>query len=177
MSSIVGPKGHVFAFEAVPRNAEILTQNIELNGYCDRVTVNSCAVSDGLGESITLYAGPSSFEATTVSCGWETMMQVSALALDDYFLPNQRLDLVKMDIEGGEAAAVVGMRRLLTETRPFLLLEMHDWGWGAVDILLATNYKLYSLDMNPIDAGAGRGRFRWCLAAPIEKKEVLSQVI
>ncbi|MCL4552175.1 MAG: hypothetical protein M1305_01270, partial [Candidatus Marsarchaeota archaeon] len=24
----------------------------------------------------------------------------------------------------------------------------------------------YSLDMNPIDAGAGRGRFRWCLAAP-----------
>jgi hypothetical protein len=38
---------------------------------------------------------------------------------------NPAPDVVKMDIEGGEVLAIPGMRRVLREQRPVVLLELH----------------------------------------------------
>ena len=49
--------------------------------------------------------------------------------------------LVKMDIEGGEIDALVGMRRICTEHRPIIIMEYHlrkllrDWKADPADIL------------------------------------------
>jgi hypothetical protein len=49
------------------------------------------------------------------------------LALDDFVYAQGKPppQLVKMDIEGGEVLALPGMRRLLREAHPLILLELH----------------------------------------------------
>jgi len=51
----------------------------------------------------------------------------------------QSPQVIKMDIEGAEVLAFKGMQRLLTETRPILLVAVHprfmaDYGLGAETI-------------------------------------------
>ena len=170
MAKLVGAKGRIYAFEAAPENALLLEDNVRLNGYQERVIVENKAVAGESQEQITLYVGPSSFEATVISRGWQAMDRVPAVALDCYFAPDARVDLVKMDIEGGEVQAIAGMRRLMTQTRPLVLLEIHDMGWPAVEALLAANYTLCDLTFHLVDVQASRGQLRHCVAIPNEKR-------
>jgi hypothetical protein len=52
--------------------------------------------------------------------------------------------VIKIDIEGGEVAALQGMSRLLREVRPLLLLETHDsfCTETSVKILTQAGYRL-----------------------------------
>lgn len=47
------------------------------------------------------------------------------VALDAYFTEKPKLDFVKMDIEGGEVQATIGMRRILRNHCPICLIEVH----------------------------------------------------
>ena len=48
------------------------------------------------------------------------------ISLDDYCFTNKiRPSLIKMDIEGGEYEALLGMRRVCLEHRPVMLIEYH----------------------------------------------------
>jgi hypothetical protein len=46
MAKLVGEQGRVFAFEAMPENASLLRNNVELKRYHKRVIVENQAVSD-----------------------------------------------------------------------------------------------------------------------------------
>ena len=50
--------------------------------------------------------------------------QVVSLALDDV-LPFGRADFIKLDVEGGELAALMGARRLITRERPLLAFSLY----------------------------------------------------
>lgn len=124
-------RGMVFAFEALPANIERLRQHVRLNQLDERITVVPGAVADRVG-SIEFLVGVSNQTGKAAgSAGRATRDQgtlvVPAVSLDAFVYQDgaPAPQVVKVDIEGGEVLALPGMRRVLAEARPILLLELH----------------------------------------------------
>lgn len=124
MAKLAGPSGQVFAFEPGPKSYALLTKNIEVNGYAN-VQARNAAVSDRSG-SITLHVCPTGESDNRVegfvdpANGWERVT-VPCLTIDAY-MNDRRVDLIKMDIQGSEFAALKGMRRALEGNRDIKLV-------------------------------------------------------
>jgi FkbM family methyltransferase len=109
----VGPHGRVHAFEPHPESFRALRENVRANGFEDRVT----AVPVALGESsairrLRLEDNPT--QSTLAGGGHGTRsIEVECVALDQYLDTAVAPDLVKVDVEGGEVAALAGMTRTL----------------------------------------------------------------
>jgi FkbM family methyltransferase len=117
----VGPKGRVVAVEPSPDTVAALRANVARNGFDDRVEIVEAAlgaepgratfhVTEG-GDTSSLHAPP--FPARAVD--------VDVIRGDDLDL--ERLDVVKLDLEGNEVAALGGMRELIERTRPVIFCE------------------------------------------------------
>lgn len=134
---LVGTRGHVYAFEPISENVRLLRESVNLNGCHERITVVPSAASDRSGSvSMRTSRGVPSGSATTSkpsgglhSSQWVSKtVAVPSLTLDDYFdgLGIHRVDLVKVDIEGGEVQALKGMFRGLMQKRyRILMVEEH----------------------------------------------------
>ncbi len=143
-----GPDGRVVAFEALPANVAQLRENVRINGLDGRVRVEAAAVSDGSAPLALLHEGDSGFESSLLPRpGRRGGVVVPCVALDAYFRDADRLDFVKMDVEGGETAALAGMRDVLARLRPVCLVELHrDAAPAAARELRAAGYRLADLD-------------------------------
>lgn len=154
-AKIAGPEGHVYAFEALPENAARLKENIELNGFQERVTIIPAAVVDSSGQVDFLLGPSTSMGKVQGSAGrnpgeFETNILVEAVSIDDFISKsgNPAPEVVKIDIEGGEILAMAGMENLLHEFRPILVVEVH--GPEAVNVcweaLTAADYSIFHLE-------------------------------
>lgn len=109
-SKTVGPKGRVFAFEPDPRNLTLLRKNAVLN-KCRNVVIVNKAVDSTKGRSSFLQDHANPGESRLVNN--KGTIRVSTTSLDA-FVKNahvRRVDVVKMDIEGAEVAAIVGAKK------------------------------------------------------------------
>jgi FkbM family methyltransferase len=128
----VGEKGQVYAFEPLPENLERLRTNLALNGLTSQVMVVAGAVVER-SKPVRFLVGPSGGmgkvegAAGRQGISYRDSILVDGISLDEFVYDsgNPTPDLIKMDIEGGEALAVKGMERLLHEARPVLLMELH----------------------------------------------------
>ncbi len=133
-SRLVGKEGRVYAFEPETFNYSLLVRNIELNGY-QNITVERKAVSNTTG-TIKLFIDDKDSGSHTIRqySGKKEFIEIESLTLDDYFKAKERtINVIKMDIEGAEPAALLGMDRIIrenenlkifTEFAPFLIMEM-----------------------------------------------------
>jgi FkbM family methyltransferase len=135
MASLVGPRGRVDAFEAFPPNYRKLESNLVLNNFT-WVNPNNLAVSNMTG---LMHFVPPSDEIThhvgyLKGCGGVGYLTpqpipgsivVATVSLDEYAerQPLDRLDIIKMDIEGAEHAALVGAARTIHRFRPKIAVE------------------------------------------------------
>jgi FkbM family methyltransferase len=121
-SKLVGDNGQVVAFEPLPENLAFLRRHIELN-RCANVRVVEAALSDRSGSGMLATEGHRSMGRLTTGGS----VAVAVLALDAAVA---RLGLplpgvLKMDIEGGEAAALRGAGRTVDSSRPTIFLSTH----------------------------------------------------
>jgi FkbM family methyltransferase len=157
----VGAAGRVVAFEPVPRNVSFLDAHLRLNRI-ENVTILPYACSDrsslstfnaGLNSAMGSLAGPWS-EPTTFPSPKDSL--VLATTLDDVAQAlGIRPHVLKIDVEGAEAAVLRGAYRLLSESRAHVLLSVHSdalrsecLGW-----LSRLGYTIRPLD-NPNEAVA-----------------------
>lgn len=126
----VGPKGHVFAFEPEPGNFALLQENVSANGYRN-VTLSRLAVSDRTGRArLYVDAGNAGDCRIYDSQDNRPSIEIETTRLDDYFAsPPDRIDLIKMDIQGAESAALRGMLGLLEKHRQVKLV-VEFWPYG-----------------------------------------------
>lgn len=106
----VGASGRVIAFEPTPQNKAILERNLKREKY-DNVTI----VPKGLwNENTTLnLSGTSGFSASVSADNTGDTIEVSRLddALEE--LGIEKIDVLKMDIEGAEIEAIQGCEKTL----------------------------------------------------------------
>ena len=145
----------IYSFEASPSNAGILRRFVEHSGLANIEVVNK-AVSDVPGETITLFTSPDTGGNHTqfhdYGKGAETATTVT---LDQFARDNKidRVDVIKMDIEGGELRAFQGARQILRASRPLLLVEFNGLvatqaGWKSSELyehLRQYGYSVYEI--------------------------------
>jgi len=130
-AKLAGESGSVYAFEALPKNAARLRENIRINQLADRVPVFEGAVAGKSGIISFLVHESGAMGKAAGSAGrvadYSSTLEVPSVSLDDfvYRMGNPGPDVIKMDIEGGEGQALTGMQRLLKECAPVLLIELH----------------------------------------------------
>jgi FkbM family methyltransferase len=162
MARLAGRHGHVYAFEPHPLNAARVRRAVRWRGLERRVTVEQAALLDRGGDA-ELFPGRRPYATTewTVDLGFAARedtapverppIVVRALALDEYLPAGRRIDVVKVDVEGAEARALGGMRRILKDSAPAILLEFHrEVGWPAIGLLEELGYELLDLDGEPL---------------------------
>ncbi len=118
----VGPAGRVFAFEANPRAVPLIERNLAQNDLGDRVTVVPLALGDVPGMHAFYLSGGGDTSSLEEPDGVSEPIEVTVTTLDNWIDPTVRVDVVKLDIEGAEVAALRGMRETLDRAAPGLTL-------------------------------------------------------
>lgn len=119
----------VHAFELLDENITLFEYNLQLNGMADRVVLNKLALSDHSDGSLLIRQAKLQ-GATSVSAGDGPDERIATITLDDYVARQalQRVDLIKMDIEGSEIPALHGALQTIRRFRPKLALCLyHKW--------------------------------------------------
>ena len=131
-ASLVGPAGQVHSFEPASRYFRILQRNAQLNPDI-QFTINNLAVSDKAGEAVFYPAAPTHSGGSSLEAGWlakshrdpEETVRIVTLSeyLEDKGLGAVRL--IKIDVEGHEAAAMQGLAGYLRKVSslPFIICE------------------------------------------------------
>jgi FkbM family methyltransferase len=126
----VGPSGHVYAFEPVPANAAAIEANVRSN-HLTNVTVRVEAVSRRTGTArlwLDDHPGGATLSEVDAGASASGSTEVRTVALDDLVARAviRAPDVVKIDVEGAEAAVLEGMSDLLRERRPTVIAEVDD---------------------------------------------------
>ncbi len=118
----VGPEGRVFAFEPDPYNLQLLQQNVERNGYSN-VTIHATALGRVPGMAL-LYKNSDNLGDHRLGHGGDgrVAVEVPVVSLDSLAEKLGRVDFIKMDIQGSEAAVVAGGTAIFMSERPLRLV-------------------------------------------------------
>lgn len=123
----VGNKGKVFSFEPDLMNYSLLEKNVEINGYKNIVLVKK-AVSDKNSIERFYINSPNTNSLIFSEDQSEKSINVETIKLDDYFNDNKIkiIKLVKLDIEGAEALALNGMKKLIRENKIISIITEYN---------------------------------------------------
>jgi len=159
----VGENGRVIAIEPHPRNAAVMRENSEINAFGNIILVQR-AVGDSPGSA--------TFEGDRA---WWTLLPglkipggsitVTVTRIDDVVAEQglQRLDLIKLDLEGFEIAALLGAKESLRRFRPIVGFEVNLTLLAYVPTSINVLFQLFrELDYEIREAADGELRpFTW----------------
>jgi FkbM family methyltransferase len=190
-SKKVGRDGRVIAFEPSPRERERLARHLTLNA-CSNVLVEETALGETEGQADFFLVADKETGCNSLrqprTKHRTRKVQVHVKRLDDYLRTAriERVDFVKLDVEGAELSVLRGAGEVLERRpRPILLCEVQDlrteaWGYPAMEIikfLASRGYGWFMLcqdgSLRMVDTN---GRTEWdgnFVALPLERSEDL----
>jgi FkbM family methyltransferase len=184
-ASRVGPEGTVWAFEPSAREVARLQFNLDLNHLSVRVF--PIALAEVSGQANLTVAGYEHEAHNTLGAfayrgieasGTETVVvrQLDAVLQDN---PLQRIDVMKLDVEGAELRMLRGAISTLEHYRPYILFEVSEKSLHhqnstreeLLTFLQSRGFRLYSFDpLTGLPMAASPGVYSDnMLAVPAEK--------
>lgn len=138
----------VWAFEPEPSIAADLQRNIEVNCWQDKAVVFTEALWDK-SDQVDMREYAPHWPAQTITGFYH------ARALDDVASLTQRLDWLKVDVEGAEERVLKGAQELLRRCKPTVIVECHTFLDESIplrcqEILESVGYKYFAgIPRNP----------------------------
>ncbi|MDZ4758051.1 MAG: FkbM family methyltransferase [Bacteroidota bacterium] len=144
------PKQKHYGFEPIP----ILYHNL-LTKYKDQAHIFNCALSDQQGETTfnyvknaPAYSGIKQRKYAVEKPDIETL-QVKLEKLDDIIPDNEKIDLIKIDVEGGEFNVLKGAVKVIQKSKPYIIFET---GLGASEYYGTKPEELYDFFENELQS-------------------------
>jgi FkbM family methyltransferase len=149
-ATLVGTNGQVIAFEPVPKFFSILNANIKLNKLESRITAYPYAVGE---KKDTVYMDDNVTDDTTnhVSSSGKEVEQID---LDSMVEKYQKIDLLKIDVEGYETEVLRGAKDTLNKTEiifiEFYTKNLRSLGHNPNEVItiLTTHFNIFIQDSN-----------------------------
>jgi FkbM family methyltransferase len=131
-SRLVGPKGKVFAFEPNPENREYTLEFVRRNN-AKNVEVLPYALFDRKAEVAFSLNRYGSFIPETAYRKTDASIKVGTVPIDAVVATIGKIDLIKMDVEGAEVAAVNGAMNTIRNHKPaFMIASYHRLNDGSM---------------------------------------------
>lgn len=151
--------GKVYAFEALPKNAQAIHKNIALN-KCDNVEV----VNKGVGSHSGVLHFSTFGNGAVASGSKKNTVAVDVVTLDSFFAEKKKPDFLKIDVEGFEYEVLTGAAGILA-LHPKIALEMHVFTYA--DKRRQSQALLSLLESN----GYGKGMVQYGYEGSVERLE------
>jgi len=117
-AGIVGVTGNVYAFEPEPQNYSLLARNVRLNGFTN-VRLYQKAVSRCSGKmNLNLGSQSGTHSLFSVKETTSKTIMIDLIGLDEIFIgTNNRIDVIKVDVQGAEMDVLMGMQNIIKGNR------------------------------------------------------------
>jgi len=151
-----GTGGRVLSLEPHPDNNACLARNVADNALEGVVRIERVAAGAASGEATLFESGRNRGDNRMYSSDDlpTRSFSVPVRAVDDLVADWDRVDLIKMDIQGFEPAAILGMRETLSRNAGIILLT-EFWPYGIkqagsepqamLETLLSFDFELYEI--------------------------------
>jgi len=138
------PGGKHYAFEPIP----VLYNNLKEKYSATNCVISDIALSNKKGRSSFNYVVSNPSYSGLIKRKYDradeqdTLIEVKTDLLDNVLPANHKVDLVKIDVEGGELLVMEGARETLAKYKPVIIFEH---GLGASDFYGSTPVKVFEL--------------------------------
>lgn len=130
----------IYAFEPVPETFEILKRNIAINCFVN-VKIFNMGLSDEPSHAEIDSFFPENIGATVIKKSEKGTLQVEKL--DNIKIEENRVDFIKIDVEGHELLVLKGAIETLKKYKPVIFIEMFEPNFEAGNkILIDLGYEL-----------------------------------
>jgi len=124
LAAHLAPEGKVISFEPMSENFEQLTRNVAINNLKNVSTFNA-AISDRTGQH-TLNIDPHNDGGHSMEDKWcyvSEPVSVDVITFDSWMIDNavDRIDFIKIDVEGHEFAVIEGMLETIRSVKPKII--------------------------------------------------------
>lgn len=162
MAAMVGAHGKVYAFEPNPVVKKRLDINIRFNRFEQRIISSGTALGESNG-TVSFYVKEEHIPNQGLSSKYKfdedvTQIEVTQQTLDDWFVSNgvERIDFLKMDVQGAEIDILKGGSEVITRFRPAIFAEAAPSTQSdsrqsledLYDILSVYGYRVYHIGKN-----------------------------
>jgi FkbM family methyltransferase len=112
------PNARVIAIEAIPEKAARLRRRFQT------ATIHECAVADKCGRTTFFVDLQESGYSSLLSNGERPARSIEVgMSTLDTLLPSEKPEVLKIDVEGAELAALEGAKELVARSRPVIIFE------------------------------------------------------
>jgi FkbM family methyltransferase len=132
MASMIGPKGHLYAVEPNPRTTNLLKKTLNINGFRDRSTVVEAALADRDNLEVSFKIPKNEPKnahilrkgevADSLNTNLFEIITVVAKRLDSIVSDKEKIDFIKIDVEGAEHMLWRGMKNILQNNQDIIIL-------------------------------------------------------
>lgn len=149
----VGPTGRVVAFEPDKANFTALSENVALNSMQKRVDLRPLAVGETNGP--VNFADRAASDSCVSNIAGPSRATIECVSLDQVFA-NERVDILKVDVEGYEEKVIQGATDMLRDPLRgprTIFIEVHPYAWDGLgttsdsllSLLRKCNFEVYDL--------------------------------